>query len=98
MTSRRAAALALPLVAAAKAAYPNLPADLIENHPLDPQAFVTALAGIVTKYHMENRTDIQSFDFRTLKLTQEQFSRIPTYYLTNNAKSFTLDFVYATAH
>jgi glycerophosphoryl diester phosphodiesterase len=85
-----------PMVAAAKAAYPNLPADLIENHTLDPQAFVTTLGGIITQYHMENRAEIQSFDFRTLKLTQEQFPRIPTYYLTNDAKGFTLDFVRAT--
>jgi glycerophosphoryl diester phosphodiesterase len=47
---------------------------------------------------MENRAEIQSFDLRTLKLIQEQFPRIPTYYLTNDAKSFTLDFVYASAH
>ncbi len=87
-----------PMVAAAKAAYPNLPADMLQNHTLDPQAFVTTLGGIITKYHMENRAEIQSFDFRTLALTQEQFPRIPTYYLTNDAKSFTLDFVRATTH
>jgi glycerophosphoryl diester phosphodiesterase len=87
-----------PMVAAARAAHPELPADLLENHTRDPQAFVTTLAGIITKYHMENRAEIQSFDFRTLKLTQEQFPRIPTYYLTNDTKSFTFDFVRATTH
>jgi glycerophosphoryl diester phosphodiesterase len=87
-----------PMVAAERLAHPELPADLVDNHTRDPQAFVTALAGIITKYHKENRAEIQSFDFRTLKLTQEQYPRIPTYYLTNDAKSFTLDFVRATTH
>jgi glycerophosphoryl diester phosphodiesterase len=85
-----------PMVAAERVIHPNIPADLLENHTLDPQAFVTTLGGIITQYHMENRAEIQSFDFRTLKLTQEQFPRIPTYYLTNDAKGFTLDFVRAT--
>jgi glycerophosphoryl diester phosphodiesterase len=31
---------------------------------------------------MESRTEIQSFDFRTLQLIEEQFPHIPTYYLT----------------
>jgi glycerophosphoryl diester phosphodiesterase len=87
-----------PMVAAERTIHPDIPADLLQNHTLDPQAFVTTLGGIITKYHMENRAEIQSFDFRTLKLTQEQFPRIPTYYLTNEAKSFTLDFVRATTH
>ena len=93
----RLAALCLPLLAAAaRADYPNLPADLLENHTLAPQDFVTTLGGIITKYHMEDRAEIQSFDFRTLALTQQQFPHIPTYYLTNDARSFTLDFVRST--
>ncbi len=87
-----------PMVAAEHILHPDIPVELLENHTLDPQAFVTTLGGIITKYHMENRAEIQSFDFRTLKLTQEQFPRIPTYYLTNAAKGFTPDFVRATTH
>jgi glycerophosphoryl diester phosphodiesterase len=85
-----------PMIAAVKATHLDIPADMLENHTLDPQAFVSTLGGIVAKYHMENRAEIQSFDFRTLKLTQEQFPRIPTYYLTNDAKSFTPAFVRET--
>jgi len=70
------------MVTSARSAYPNLPAEMLSNHTLDPQAFVTTLAGIITQYHMEDRAEIQSFDFRTLRLTEEQFPRIPTYYLT----------------
>jgi glycerophosphoryl diester phosphodiesterase len=85
-----------PMVVAARAAYPSLSADLISNHTRDAQTFVTALAGIVTQYHMEDRAEIQSFDYRTLRLTEEQFPRIPTYYLTEDPRAFTLAFVNQT--
>jgi glycerophosphoryl diester phosphodiesterase len=42
---------------------------------------------------MENRAEVQSFDFRTLQLVEEQFPEIPTYYLTNNAKLLSSEFV-----
>ncbi|MDY7103154.1 MAG: esterase-like activity of phytase family protein [Actinomycetota bacterium] len=47
----------------------------------DPQAFVDALAGTVAARGMEERVDIQSFDWRTLLLTQEQYPAIRTAYL-----------------
>jgi glycerophosphoryl diester phosphodiesterase len=56
------------------------------NHTVDPQTFVTTLCGYVTRAHMESRADIQSFDFRTLQLVEEQFPKIPTYYLTSDPK------------
>lgn len=33
---------------------------------------------------MQERSEVQSFDFRTLRLVEEQFPFLPTYYLTSN--------------
>jgi glycerophosphoryl diester phosphodiesterase len=55
------------------------------NHTVDPQTFVTTLCGAITRNHMESRAEVQSFDFRTLQLVEEQFPGIPTYYLTGPA-------------
>jgi glycerophosphoryl diester phosphodiesterase len=55
------------------------------NHTVDPQTFVTTLCGAITRNHMESRAEVQSFDFRTLQLVEEQYSTIPTYYLTGPA-------------
>lgn len=63
------------------------------NHTFDPQTFVTTLCGTVARAHMESRSDIQSFDFRTLQLVEEQFPKIPTYYLTSDPKILSTDFV-----
>jgi glycerophosphoryl diester phosphodiesterase len=52
------------------------------NHTVDPQTFVTVLCGAIQRNHMESRAEVQSFDFRTLQLVEEQFPGIPTYYLT----------------
>jgi glycerophosphoryl diester phosphodiesterase len=69
----------------------NLPipsghAEPTTNHTVDPQTFVTALCGAITRNHMESRAEVQSFDFRTLILVEEQFPKIPTYYLTEDPK------------
>ena len=42
---------------------------------------------------METRAEVQSFDFRTLQLVEEQYPAIQTYYLTNNEKLFSSEFV-----
>lgn len=42
---------------------------------------------------MEDRAEVQSFDFRTLQLVDEQYPAIPTYYLTNNEKLLSSTFV-----
>jgi len=63
------------------------------NHTFDPQTFVTTLCGAVTRAHMESRSDIQSFDFRTLQLVEEQFPKIPTFYLTSDPKLLSSDLV-----
>jgi glycerophosphoryl diester phosphodiesterase len=57
------------------------------NHTVEPQVFVDTLCGAITRHHMEGRAEVQSFDFRTLVLVEEQFPKIPTYYLTEDAKS-----------
>src|ERR1700733_1022746 len=63
------------------------------NHTFDPQTFVSALCGAITRNHMESRAEVQSFDFRTLILVEEQFPKIPTYYLTGSPNMLTSDFV-----
>jgi glycerophosphoryl diester phosphodiesterase len=55
------------------------------NHTVDAQTFVTVLCGAIKRNHMEHRAEVQSFDFRTLQLVEEQFPDIPTYYLTGPA-------------
>jgi glycerophosphoryl diester phosphodiesterase len=35
---------------------------------------------------MVERAEVQSFDFRTLILVEEQYPKIPTYYLTGGTK------------
>jgi glycerophosphoryl diester phosphodiesterase len=57
------------------------------NHTVGPQAFVDALCGAIVKNRMELRAEVQSFDFRTLLLVEEQYPQIPTYYLTGSPAS-----------
>jgi glycerophosphoryl diester phosphodiesterase len=57
------------------------------NHTVDPQLFVDTLCGAIKRSHMESRAEVQSFDFRTLILVEEQHPDIPTYYLTESPKS-----------
>ncbi len=68
---------------------PALPehAEPTTNHTFDPQTFVTTLCGAITRNHMETRAEVQSFDFRTLVLVEEQFPKIPTYYLTGEPET-----------
>jgi glycerophosphoryl diester phosphodiesterase len=63
------------------------------NHTVGPQAFVDALCGAIEKNGMESRAEVQSFDFRTLILIEEQYPKIPTYYLTGPAKMLTSPWV-----
>jgi glycerophosphoryl diester phosphodiesterase len=68
-------------------------AEPTTNHTYDPQTFVTALCGAITRNHMESQAEVQSFDFRTLILVEEQFPKIPTFYLTGDPKSLSSAFV-----
>jgi glycerophosphoryl diester phosphodiesterase len=63
------------------------------NHTVDPQTFVTTLCGAITRNHMEDRAEVQSFDFRTLILVEEQYPKIPTYYLTGSPKLLSSELV-----
>ena len=67
--------------------------DMLQNHTVGPQLFVDTLVGAIKREGMESRSEIQSFDFRTLLLVEEQHPEIPTYYLTEDPKLFSTDFV-----
>jgi len=63
----------------------NIETKIDPNHPddtLDPQAFVTKLLGLIETEAFSDRVLIQSFDWRTLQLVQQQAPKIPTVYLT----------------
>jgi glycerophosphoryl diester phosphodiesterase len=72
---------------------PKAGAEPTTNHTVDPQTFVTTLCGAIQRNHMESRAEVQSFDFRTLQLVEEQFPTIPTYYLTGSPKMLSSAFV-----
>ncbi|WP_433967414.1 glycerophosphodiester phosphodiesterase family protein [Tunturiibacter gelidiferens] len=71
----------------------NAHAEPTSNHTVAPQTFVNTLCGTIVRNHMESRAEVQSFDFRTLILVEEQFPKIPTYYLTESPKMLSLEFV-----
>ncbi len=85
----------MPELSAATAAIeaPGVNPELLKNQTKPPQAFVDALAGTIAKEHMEGRAAIQSFDFRTLQLVEEQYPKIQTFYLTDNPKMMSTEFV-----
>jgi glycerophosphoryl diester phosphodiesterase len=71
----------------------NAHAEPTTNHTVDPQTFVTTLCGAITRNHMESQSEVQSFDFRTLILVEEQFPKIPTYYLTGAPSTLSSPFI-----
>jgi len=77
----------------AKLPVPKPGVEQTTNHTVDPQTFVTTLCGAIMRNHMESRAEVQSFDFRTLQLVEEQFPKIPTYYLTGSPKSLSTELV-----
>ncbi len=81
--------------AAAAAARPEAKAmpELLKNHTVGPQLFVTTLAEEINQAGLQNRCDIQSFDFRTLQLVEEQFPKILTVYLTEDPSILSTPFV-----
>jgi glycerophosphoryl diester phosphodiesterase len=68
-------------------------AEPTTNHTFAPQVFVDTLCGAITRAHMESRADVQSFDFRTLQLVEEQFPSIPTFYLTEDPAHLSSDLI-----
>ncbi|WP_247466313.1 glycerophosphodiester phosphodiesterase [Bradyrhizobium sp. 137] len=75
----------------------NIETKIDPNHPdetLDPQAFVTRLLSLIEAEQFSERVMIQSFDWRTLLLVQQQAPKIPTVYLTlqrGSGQTVTLD-------
>lgn len=68
--------------------FKNVPPEMYTNHTFPPEAFVEALCGAIVRNHVEARSDVQSFDFRTLQLIEKQYPKIATYYLTNSPQLF----------
>ncbi|RXH19209.1 glycerophosphodiester phosphodiesterase [Bradyrhizobium guangzhouense] len=63
----------------------NIETKIDPDHPdqsLGPQAFVSKLLGVIADEKFSDRVMIQSFDWRTLLLVQQQAPKIPTVYLT----------------
>lgn len=63
----------------------NIETKIDPNRPdeaPDPQAFVARLLGVIETEGLSERVMIQSFDWRTLQLVQQQAPKIPTVYLT----------------
>ena len=56
---------------------PNFPAE-----SPDPQRFVSLLLDLLQQQKFSDRVTVQSFDWRTLQLVQQQAPEIPTVYLT----------------
>lgn len=52
------------------------------DNTVDAQTFAKALIAVVKQRQMESRTTIQSFDWRTLQIVQEETPEIATVYLT----------------
>jgi glycerophosphoryl diester phosphodiesterase len=55
---------------------------------IEPRAFASALARIIVAHGMQDRADVQSFDFRTLLWIQEKFPSIGTVYLFGDFPRF----------
>ncbi len=55
----------LPELPASMTAKAKDPSESLVNHTVGPQLFVDTLCGVIEKYHMVSRADVQSFDFRT---------------------------------
>ncbi|WP_299311960.1 esterase-like activity of phytase family protein [uncultured Aquimarina sp.] len=52
--------------------------DVFSERTFGPETFTNAIADIIVANQLTDRADIQSFDFRTLLLTQEQYPEIRT--------------------
>jgi glycerophosphoryl diester phosphodiesterase len=63
----------------------NIETKIDPAHPeesLEPEGFVTAVLELLRKERFSDRVLIQSFDWRTLLLIQQQAPEVPTVYLT----------------
>ncbi len=71
----------------------KVPAEMFQNHTVSAQVFVDTLCGAIVRNRMQARSDVQSFDFRTLMLVEEQHPEIQTVYLTDNPALLSSEFV-----
>jgi glycerophosphoryl diester phosphodiesterase len=67
-----------------------------DNRTVAPEVMVDVLCGTVMKHGMQDRADIQSFDFRTLQLVEEKYPQLQTFYLTGSANTLSTTFVPAS--
>ncbi|HEY0912620.1 MAG TPA: glycerophosphodiester phosphodiesterase [Bradyrhizobium sp.] len=68
----------------------NIETKIDPNHPEespDPRRFVSVLLELLQTQNMSDRVTVQSFDWRTLQLVQQQTPTIPTVYLTQQKGS-----------
>jgi glycerophosphoryl diester phosphodiesterase len=68
------------------------PADVTPNKTVSAEEFVKTICGVVQAYHMDERSSIESFDFRTLLLVQEKYTAMRTNYLTATPRLLNSDF------
>ena len=52
--------------------------DIFAERTVDPETFTRAVANVIVNNNLEDRADIQSFDFRTLLLTHQWYPDIRT--------------------
>ncbi len=57
------------------------PASSEQRHTFGPDVFVKTLGGVIKAKGMEARSDVQSFDFRTLAITRQEYPEIQTVFL-----------------
>lgn len=55
-----------------------------------PRAFTRAVAGVVARAGLSGRTALQSFDYRTLLVAQQEFPRLQTVLLVEDAVPFAM--------
>jgi glycerophosphoryl diester phosphodiesterase len=67
-------------------------ADFTPTRTVSAEEFVTTLCDVVRAYHMEERTTIESFDFRTLLLVEEKYPSLGRNYLTATPSLVNSDF------
>lgn len=62
------------------------PASTAAGETRQPQDFVDALCGAIKHAKLESRADVQSFDFRTLRLVEKEHPQIRTVYLMESVR------------
>ena len=55
--------------------------NVFAQRTIEPWPFAQAVATVIKNNSLESRADIQSFDFRTLLIVQEQYPEIRIVYL-----------------